>query len=139
MKEWYLNSNFHKSEHMEEFLLAALTYIFLQKFGGTVLSFDILLRKRIGSKGPFLSRCRDDDIVELYPITIELPITAFVQDLMEQMSIHFNVDEPESIGSRLITRRLSELCGVNYIKDLEYKVRFLVNFLKICPKVIHLI
>ena len=56
---------------------------------------------------------------------------------MEQMSIHFNVDEPESIGSRLITRRLSELCGVNYIKDLEYKVRFLVT-LKICPKVIRL-
>ena len=122
MKEWYLNSNFHKSEHMEEFLLAALTYIFLQKFGGTVLSFDILLRKRIGSKGPFLSRCRDEDAVELYPMTIEQPITAFVQDLMDQMSLYYNAEEPDSIGSRLITRRLSELCGVSYIKDLEYKV-----------------
>ena len=108
---------------MEEFLLAALTYIFLQKFGGTVLSFDILLRKRIGSKGPFLSRCRDEDAIELYPITIEQPITAFVQDLMEQMSLYYNAEEPDSIGSRLITRRLSELCGVSYIKDLEYKVR----------------
>lgn len=50
---------------------------------------------------------------------------------MEQMSIHFNADEPESVGSRLITRRLSELCGVNYIKDLEYKVRFPLKWAKI--------
>lgn len=50
---------------------------------------------------------------------------------MEQMSIHFNEDEPESVGSRLITRRLSELCGVNYIKDLEYKVRFPLKWAKI--------
>lgn len=56
---------------------------------------------------------------------------------MEQMSIHFNADEPESIGSRLITRRLSELCGVNYIKDLEYKVRYPVKFLKISTTFIH--
>ena len=88
MKEWYLNSDFHKSEHMEEFLLAALSYIFLHKFGGTVLSFDILLRRRIGSKGPFLTRCRDDDIVELYPMTIEQPITAFVQGSETNVLLH---------------------------------------------------
>ena len=41
---------------------------------------------------------------------------------MEHLSIFYNEEEPESIGSRLVTRRLSELCAVDYIKDLEYKV-----------------
>ena len=70
--------------------MAALAYVFLHKFGGTALSFDILLRNRLGSRGPFLSRCRDEDIVELYPITVEHPITAFVQARLQILLLKGN-------------------------------------------------
>ncbi len=45
MKKWFLYSDFQNSNYLAEFLEHALTYTFLYKFGGTVISFDILLRK----------------------------------------------------------------------------------------------
>ena len=44
-KNWFVESDFQKSEHFQKFLNDALTYTFLYKFGGTVSSFDILLKR----------------------------------------------------------------------------------------------
>jgi hypothetical protein len=45
----------------------------------------------------------------------------YLQDLLEHMRLSYDADDPDSVGSALITQRLSKLCRVNFVKDLEYK------------------
>jgi hypothetical protein len=71
MKDWFVQSDFHKTDYMDQFLATALTYAFLYKFGGTVATFDVFFRRPIRASGQFLSRCTEDDVIEQYPITLE--------------------------------------------------------------------
>ncbi len=56
---WLLESNFHREEEggrAGEFLAQALSYLFLIRFGGTVLDFDTILSKSVTTLGQFIAR-----------------------------------------------------------------------------------
>ncbi len=55
---WLLESNFHREEggRAGEFLAQALSYLFLIRFGGTVLDFDTILSKSVTTLGQFIAR-----------------------------------------------------------------------------------
>ncbi len=115
-----MNSDFQNSDHLAAFLNSALSYAFLNKFGGTATSFDIFLRRPLGPSGQFISRCENEDLVEQFPMTAEAG-GILTQDLVEQLRHAYDAANPDSTGSKLITRRLSRLCKVKYIQELEYK------------------
>ncbi len=119
VKDWFVDSDFHKSTHRDAFLGHALTYVFLYKFGGTALNFDVLLNQPIDTLGQFLSRCSEDNI-DVYPLTLNSR-HPLLTDLLEQMPVQFDKDDPNSIGSKFITNRLKKLCRVSFIKELLYK------------------
>lgn len=54
--DWLLESNFHMLPNGDIFLTQALTYLFLNKFGGTVLTFDTILIKSITALGQLITR-----------------------------------------------------------------------------------
>ena len=67
-KEWFIKSDFQKTEQFPRYLENSITYAFLDKFGGTVLSFDYLLLRSITGLGESVGRC-NDNWVEPQPLT----------------------------------------------------------------------
>ena len=68
-KEWFINSDFQNTDQFSKYLENALTYAFLDKFGGTALSFDYLLLHSITSLGQSVGRC-NTNWIEPQPLTI---------------------------------------------------------------------
>ena len=54
---WIMISGFQESEYFDRFLREAMSYEFLERFGGTVLDFDVLLLQTIKSDS-MISRFR---------------------------------------------------------------------------------
>ena len=59
VKNWFINSDFHNSSYSALFLNDVLNYVFVKKYGGTALNFDILLLRhsincRMVSSVPFV-------------------------------------------------------------------------------------
>ena len=54
---WIMTSGFQDSEYFDRFLREAMSYEFLERFGGTVLDFDVLLLQTIKSDS-MISRFR---------------------------------------------------------------------------------
>ena len=54
---WIMTSGFQESEYFDRFLREAMSYEFLERFGGTVLDFDVLLLQTIKSDS-MISRFR---------------------------------------------------------------------------------
>ncbi len=53
---WLLETDFHKLPDADVFLTQVLSYLFLHKFGGSVLTFDTILVKSITPLGQFVAR-----------------------------------------------------------------------------------
>jgi hypothetical protein len=68
-KEWFISSDFQKTDQFSKYLENAITYAFLDKFGGTVLNFDYLLLRSITSLGESVGRC-NAHWIEPQPLTI---------------------------------------------------------------------
>jgi hypothetical protein len=119
MKRWFMDSNFHKQDHMVRYLDAALSYVFLHKFGGTVLSFDLLLRKSIAPMGEFLARCAEDEVVP-YPVTLNSR-HEFLENLLTEFGNNFDPGRADSMAASFLTDRLKKLCKVAFVNELQYK------------------
>lgn len=119
MKDWFINSDFHKSQHFSKFLLDGLTYLFLEKFGGTVMTFDYLLSASTTPLNQFINRC-DEELLELHPISLDSR-HRIVEDILSQLPSFYNESDGESIGGKSLTSVLKKVCKVKSLKELRYK------------------
>ncbi|TRY70399.1 hypothetical protein TCAL_02410 [Tigriopus californicus] len=119
LEQWFIESGFQESDQMPDHLTNALTYAMLNKFGGTALSFDVLLLRSISWMGDILPRCQDD-LIESTPLTLKSK-HPLALDAMEQM-VHFHDStNPKATGSYLLTQRLKKKCSVEFITELLFK------------------
>ena len=137
LEQWFTQSGFQLNpDQIEHHLTNVLTYIFLYRFGGTVLTFDLLLRKPIGSLGSFLSKCPEEDTVDILAASLpkKHPLMA---EAMEQLMSYHNSRDARSTGSKLLTDRIKLGCGVSFIQELRYKECRLLGGVKLvetlCP------
>jgi hypothetical protein len=119
IKQWFIESGFHKLNDMDEYLNSALTYAILHKFGGIVLNFDVLLRRSVTSLGQFLSRCSEDELAT-YPLSLNSK-HPLLQDLLQQLGLHYDPNDYRSVGTRLVTERVKYLCHVDFVNELVYR------------------
>ena len=119
-KSWLLNSNFQKTDYYEKFLRDALTYVFLDKYGGIVLDFDILLLKSFKSRESLLNRCSNQDQIESTPMAM-VAKHPLLYDLISELDTAFDSSNTHSIGKDLITKFLKKGCKVSSIRELVHK------------------
>ena len=119
MKNWFIHSDFHKSNYSAIFLNNVLSYVFVKKFGGTALDFDSLLLKPVTSLGEFLVKISENDL-ESHPFHFNLN-NDFVTELIQNLPVDFNKNNSKSLGSILMTENLKKHCQVSFLKDLKFK------------------
>ncbi len=102
------------------FLAQALTYLFLHRFGGTVLGFDTILLEPVTSLGQFVARCDEEERVVTHPATVDAgnPLLA---EVLSSAAGAFDPTRPEETGGRLVASKLREACGVRYLKELRFR------------------
>jgi hypothetical protein len=104
---------------MGQYLDAALSYSFLHKFGGTALSFDLLLTKSVAPMGQFMARCGSDEVIP-YPLSLHSR-HEFLEDALTEFGNYFDADKADSTGAAFVTERLKKLCKVAFVDELQYK------------------
>ena len=104
---------------MDEYLSHALAYVFLHKFGGFALNFDVLLTQPVGPLGQFVSRC-DDDAFAPFPLALNSG-HALLEDALDEFGRAFSKGDARSTGEDLLTNRLKKHCRVHVVSELQYK------------------
>ena len=104
---------------MSQYLDHALSLIFLQKFGGTILTFDSLILRPIGSLGSFMARSKENQL-ETYPMTFTSR-HPLIEELLADFARKFRPDSHHSVGRDLMKQTLVDLCKVETMKELVFK------------------
>jgi len=107
---------FKSRNNKRDVIAQMLTYVFLDVFGGIVLSLDDLLLKPISSLGQFVASYEEEKLAA-YPITLDAK-SSFLGLLLEGIS---EAEEGDDLGGRLMKRTLLyRMCNVASMKELQY-------------------
>ena len=119
IKNWFINSDFQKSQYSALHLDQVLSYAILKKYGGISLNFDTLLIRHIVGLDEFLVRSPEDGI-ESHPLGIHHNHQMF-DALLNLLSKNYDGNSSSCIGSQLLAQTAKEECQVEFIKQLDYK------------------
>jgi len=110
---WFIYSNWHKSESRSEQLRLALSLLFLMDYGGTTLSFGVIHLKRL----PYsIGECESERVgVDVLSFDREAQFVHYVVDALAK-----NYSSIE-LNSRGFTTTLLELCKTETLKEMRFQ------------------